>query len=78
MANKKRKNPFRYLPLDSARAVMSVLTLAFRHKKMHVSGEKYNQKVKGGAIIAMNHTGFSDPFKAATCFMTRRMFFLAA
>ena len=78
MANKKLKNPFRYLPLDSARAVMSVLTLAFRHKKMHVSGEKYNQKVKGGAIIAMNHTGFSDPFKAATCFMTRRMFFLAA
>ncbi len=78
MASKKHKNPFRYLPLDAARVVCSVLTLAFRPKKLHVSGEKYGKNVKGGAIIASNHTGFSDPFRVATCFITRRLFFLAA
>ena len=78
MASKRQKNPFRYLPLDAARAVCSVLTLAFRPKKLHISGEKYSQKVKGGAIIASNHTGFSDPVRVATCFITRRVFYLAA
>ncbi len=78
MASKKRKNPFRYLPLDAARVVMSVLALAFRPKKLHVSGEKYKNKIKGGAIIASNHTGYSDPFKVSTCFLSRRVFYLAA
>ncbi len=78
MGNKKRKNPFRYLPLDAARVICSILMLAFRPKKLHISGKKYDQKVKGGAIVASNHTGFSDPFRVATCFITRRVFFLAA
>ena len=78
MANKKHKNPFRYLPLDAARVVMSVLALAYRPKKLHVNGEGYKSKIKGGAIIASNHTGYSDPFRVSSCFLHRRMFFLAA
>lgn len=78
MANNKLTNPLRYLPLDMSRAVCLTLLPVFRPKKLHVSGKKYGKNPKGGAIIAANHTGFSDPFRLTTCFMSRRLFYLAA
>ena len=78
MQNKKRKNPFRYLPMDAGRLVCSVLLPIYRQKRIHISGEKYNNHLKGGVIVVSNHTGFSDPFLIGTAFWYRRTFFLAA
>lgn len=75
---KSKKNPMRFLPMDSARLVCSVLPLYYRTKRITVSGEKYNRRIRSGAIIAAFHTGFSDPFYIGNCFWYRRMYFLAA
>lgn len=78
MQNKKRKNPFRYLPMDMGRIVCAGTPLGYRLRKIHVSGEKYQGKLKGGAIIVANHVDFGDPFVLGTCFWYRRLFFLTA
>lgn len=77
MGNKK-KNIFRFLPMDMGRLVCSVLLPYFRMKRIRPDGSKYKEKLKGGAIIAANHTGFSDPFIMGVAFWYRRLFFLAA
>lgn len=63
--------------MDCARIVCSILPLVFRIKKLYMS-DKAKQKIRGGAIIAANHTRFSDPFFLGSAFWYRRMFFLAA
>ena len=79
--NKKIKKPrlfdIRHFPMDFARMLCMWLPLAFRIKKIFVS-EKAKQKIKGGAIIAANHTCFKDPLLLGSLFWYRRMFFLAA
>lgn len=74
----KRRNPFRFLPMDAARLVCSCLPLCYRPKRIHVSGARYRGRVRGGAIVISNHTGLSDPFLLGTCFWYRRLYFLAA
>lgn len=66
------------LPMDIGRIVCLPLFLIFRVKKVTPEGEKYTQKISGRAIIAANHTSFSDPFILGTAFWYRRMFFLVA
>ncbi len=68
----------RHLPMDMARLVCSVLPPIFRLRRRTPEGEKYRQKVKGGAIIAANHTSFADPFIVGVTFWRRRLHFLAA
>ncbi len=79
---KKNLNPktkvlsFKHLPMDLARIVCSVLIPIYRIKRITPSGEKYENKLSDGAIIASNHTSFADPFLVGVTFWYRRMFFL--
>lgn len=68
----------RLLPYDLSHMVVNCFNIGFRMKRVHVSGKPYRQRLRGGAILAMNHTSFTDPFVTAICFWYRRVFFLAA
>lgn len=68
----------RFLPMDLGRIVCLTSVILIRLKKFHVSGQKYQSRLKGGAIIAANHTSFMDPFIVNTVFRYRRHFWLAA
>ena len=78
MIKKHKLFDFRLIPMDMARLVCAVLPLIFRLKRLTPEGEKYTTKVKGGAIIAANHTSFLDPFLVGVTFWYRRMYFLVA
>ncbi len=78
---KERLHPLfdiRRLPMDLARLVCAVLIPILRVKKITPEGEKCKARLKGGAIIAANHTSFADPFIAGVTFWYRRVFFLVA
>lgn len=66
------------IPMDLARLVCSCLLPIYRVKRITPEGEKYREKIHGGAIIAANHSSFSDPFAVGVTFWYRRMFFLVA
>lgn len=78
MANKAKLFDIKRFPQDMARLVCSVLLPVYRMKRLTPEGEKYRGRIKGGAIIAANHTSFEDPFLVGVAFWYRRMFFLAA
>jgi len=65
-------------PQDLARLVCACLPLVFRIKKITPEGEKYRKILRGGAILASNHTSFADPFLVGITFWYRRIFFLVA
>ncbi len=77
-ANSHRFFSIRHIPMDMARIVCAVLVPIMRIKRIKPDGEKYTQKIKGGAIIAANHTSFADPFIVGVTFWYRRLFFLVA
>ena len=68
----------RRLPMDIARIVCIPLLFWYRMKKLTPNGEKYKGRIRGGAIVAANHTSFSDPFLVGVSVWYRRLFFLAA
>lgn len=70
-------NP-RLLPMDFARLVCAPLLLWYRMKKLTPNGQKYTGHIQGGAVLAVNHTSFSDPFLTGVAVWYRRLFFLAA
>jgi len=63
--------------MDFARVNMALLPLIYRVRAKTPTGEKYRNKVRGGAIIAANHYDFSDPLVLFITFWYRRVFFLA-
>lgn len=69
---------FKSIPMDMARIVAGALVPVLRVKRMTPDGKKYKNKIKGGAIIAANHTSFIDPFIVGITFWYRRMHFLVA
>lgn len=70
-------NP-KLLPMDAARLVCAPLLLWYRMKKLTPNGQKYTGHIQGGAVLAVNHTSFSDPFLTGVAVWYRRLFFLAA
>ncbi len=77
--NKKAKLfDIKLFPQDLARLVCACLPMVYRIKRLTPEGEKYHKILRGGAIIASNHTSFADPFLVGTTFWYRRVFFLVA
>lgn len=68
----------RLFPMDMARIVCAVLIPILRVKRLTPEGEKYTEKIKGGAIIAANHISFLDPFTVGVTFWYRRLYMLVA
>lgn len=68
----------RRFPMDLGRVVCACLPLFFRLKRIRPSGERYTERLRGGAILAANHTSFADPFVVGVTFWYRRVFFLVA
>lgn len=82
MATQKRRkaklfNP-KLFPMDFARLQLVVLPLFYRVRVLTPEGKKYRRKIRGGALVAANHYGFSDPLVLFITFWYRRVFFLAA
>ena len=67
----------RHFPMDFARVNMALLPFFYRIKALTPTGERYRRYVRGGAIVAANHHGFSDPLVLFVTFWYRRVFFLA-
>lgn len=78
MQKKHKLFDFRRLPMDLARLVCLPLIPLFRMKRLTPDGEKYKGRIRGGAILAANHTSFTDPFLLGVAVWYRRLFFLAA
>lgn len=78
MKKKARLFDIRRLPQDIGRLVCLPLLPWYRMQRLTPEGSKYSGKLRGGAIIAANHTSFTDPFSAGVAFWYRRMFFLVA
>lgn len=77
-SKERRKFILKRIPMDLARLVCTPLLPVYRMKRLTPEGEPYKNRIRGGAIVAANHTAFSDPFLAGVAFWYRRMFFLAA
>ncbi|MBQ7340932.1 MAG: 1-acyl-sn-glycerol-3-phosphate acyltransferase [Oscillospiraceae bacterium] len=78
MQKKHKLFDFRRLPMDLARLVCLPLIPLFRMKRLTPDGKKYKGRIRGGAILAANHTSFTDPFLLGVAVWYRRLFFLAA
>lgn len=76
----KKTGLFRWkrLLMDIARLVCAPLLLVYRMKRLTPEGEKYRGRIRGGAIVAANHTSMADPFLVGVAVWYRRLFFLVA
>ena len=65
------------LPMDLGRIVCFFMPLWFFLKKIYVT-DNAKKKLRGGAVIAANHTCYADPLMLGCTFWYRRMFYLTA
>lgn len=79
---KEKKNIFvracTWLAYETSRLTYLVLLVAYRPRLLTPDGKRYRGKLKGGAILAANHTAFSDPFVVGAAFWYRRLNFFTA
>ena len=68
----------RHLPMDIGRLVCNIFKLGYRTKKLDARGNKYKEKIRGGAVMVSNHIGMMDPIALITAFLYRRVFFFAS
>lgn len=78
MAKKAKLFNIKRLPMDLAKLIYLPSALFFRVKRLTPSGEKYKGILRGGAVVAANHTSFADPFIVGVTYWYRRLFFLVA
>lgn len=80
--SKKRENIFvriwNTIAYEVSRLVYVVLLIPYRTMLLTPEGKRFRGKIKGGAILAANHTTFSDPFVVGSAFWYRRMNFFTA
>lgn len=66
------------LPMDMARLLYVLLLPYYRLRRRTPEGKPYRGVLRGGAIIAANHTNMADPFVMGAAFWYRRMYWMAA
>lgn len=67
-----------WIAYEASRLLYVVLLVPYRPKLITPEGKRFKGPLKGGAILAANHTTFSDPFVVGTSFWYRKMNFFAA
>ncbi len=79
MAKSKFSSVFniKFLPMDYGRLHFLVYRLV-KLRFLGLDGKKYRRNFSGGALIAANHTGFSDAVTLGSCFWYRRVFILTS
>ena len=79
---KKRENIFKriwlWIAYEASRILYVILLVPYRPLLLTAEGKRYKGTLKGGAILAANHTTFSDPFVVGAAFWYRRMNFFTA
>ena len=82
MKEEKKNNIFRriwlWIAYEASRLLYVILLVPYRPKLITPEGKRFKGSLKGGAILAANHTTFSDPFVVGSCFWFRKMNFFAA
>ena len=82
MKEEKKKNIFRRIwatvAYETSRLLYVILLVPYRTVLLTPEGKRYKGRLKGGAILAANHTTFSDPFVVGSAFWYRRMNFFTA
>lgn len=80
MEKQKKHKIFRIdkLPMDLARALMLVMIPFYRIRRVYIGSEEKVKAVKGGVILAANHSSFRDPFVISAAFWKRRVFYVVA
>lgn len=78
MSKKPKLFNIRRFPQDMARLVCAPLLLFLRPNRLTPEGEKYKERLSGGAVLAANHTSMLDPFAVGVTFWYRRVFFFVA
>ena len=64
--------------MDLPRILLFLSQPFLRYNKTDEHGNKYTEKLEGGAIIAANHIGYGDAVAIASLFPYRRTFYLVA
>ena len=64
------------LPMDFGRFLLMALIPVFRVKKIYLAKKEAVKAMKGGCILASNHSGLLDPMILETAFWYRRVFYV--
>ena len=65
------------LPMDIGRFFLTALIPFYRIKKVYLGKKEDVKALKDGALLAANHSGFSDPMILETAFWYRRVHYVA-
>ncbi|MBE6681660.1 MAG: 1-acyl-sn-glycerol-3-phosphate acyltransferase [Ruminococcaceae bacterium] len=75
--NKPKLFDIKHFPMDAGRFLCAPMYIWFNVRRRYLSPEA-KKKLRTGAVVVANHSGFSDPLIVGCTFWYRRMFYLAA